>query len=132
MPNHRIGYIFADRELIRVYDEVSIPFPFSDLSANIFMNVINDYKNIKQTKENVIEANKKIYAILDEKEYLYTSIETPIFTLKSNKDVDLMHVLLANNIIAESGENFMNLDKRFARIRINRDIEKMIDILSKI
>ena len=47
LPNHRIGYLFANKEIINIYDEISIPFPFSDLSANIFRNAIKDYNKIE-------------------------------------------------------------------------------------
>lgn len=33
LPNHRVGYIFADKEFIKVYNEISLPFPFSDISS---------------------------------------------------------------------------------------------------
>ncbi len=31
LPNHRIGYMFADKELVKIYNEVALPYPFSDL-----------------------------------------------------------------------------------------------------
>lgn len=132
LPNHRIGYMFASKELIKIYDEISIPFPFSDLSANVFVNTIRDYKNIEKTKIKVIEANKKIYSNLEKDNYLYTSIETPIFTLKTDKEVNLKKELLNNNVLVEDGNNFINLNEKYARIRINKEYEKLIKILKNI
>ena len=132
LPNHRIGYIFANKDFIKVYDEISIPFPFSDLSANIFVNAIRNYKRIEKTKKMVVEANKEIYKNLRKENYLYTSEETPIFTLKTNREIDLMQELLMNNILSESGENFINLDKSCARIRINKELKKVIKKLADI
>ena len=132
LPNHRIGYIFASKELIKIYDEISIPFPFSDLSANAFINAINDYKKIEKIKEKVIRVNKEIYRNLKLENYIFTSEQTPIFTLKTDKKINLMQELLKNNIISESGSNFVNLDESFARIRINKNYKKMIEKFSKI
>lgn len=50
LPNHRIGYMFASKELIKIYNEIAIPFPFSDLSASIFINMLKDYKRLEYTK----------------------------------------------------------------------------------
>lgn len=132
LPNHRIGYIFADKELIKIYDEISLPFPFSDLSANVFINAIKDYKRIEKIKNKVAKVNKEIYENIKPEQYLYTNIETPIFTLKANRNIDLMQELLKNDILTESGKNFMNLDKSCVRIRINKSFKKIIKTINKI
>ena len=132
LPNHRVGYIFANKDFIKIYNEISIPFPFSDLSANAFVNAIKDYKKIEKTKKKVIKVNKEIYKNLKKENYLYTNEETPIFTLKTDKTIDLMQELLKNNVISESGNNFINLDERYTRIRVNKKVKKMIKILSSI
>ena len=132
LPNHRIGYMFASKELVKMYNEISIPFPFSDLSASIFIKVLKDYKKFEDTKLKTIKVNKEIYKILEKEDYLYTSVETPIFTIKSNKYTDLSKKLIDEGIIAESGINFMNLDSTYARIRINPNYKKLIEILLKI
>ena len=91
-----------------------------------------DYRKIERTKKKVIKANKEIYKNLKKENYLYTNEETPIFTLKTDKTTDLMQELLKNNVISESGNNFINLDERYTRIRVNKKVKKMIKILSSI
>ena len=132
MPNHRIGYFFADKEFIKIYNNVALPFPFSDLSASIFTKVLKERKSLNYTKLKTIEANKKIYVNLKEENYIYTSVETPIFTIKSNKYDDLYKKLMQEGINAENCSHFINLDKTYARIRINEDYEQLIRILKKI
>ncbi len=132
LPNHRIGYLFADKEFIKVYNEITLPFPFSDLSANIFLNILNDYKKIESTKNKVIEINKKIYAKLNSNQYLYTNIETPIFTLKAKKNINLTQELQRKDIITESGKCFLNLDQNYSRIRINRNYKKIIKTINNL
>lgn len=132
LPNHRIGYLFADKDFVKVYDEISIPFPFSDLSANVFINALKDYEKIRITKKKVVNVNKKIYENLKQENYLYTSLETPIFTLKTTKEKDLFRELIKKNIITESGKNFINLDESYVRIRINQKYKELIKTIKQI
>ncbi len=132
LPNHRVGYLFADEEFIKIYNEIAIPFAFSDLSACIFKNILKNYKKLEYTKSKVVEVNKKIYKELDKSNYLYTSIETPIFTIKSNKYENLSKELMNNGIIAENCDNFINLNGNYARIRITKDYEKLIKVLKQL
>lgn len=132
LPNHRVGYLFADEEFIKIYNEIAIPFAFADLSACIFKNILKNYKKLEYTKSKVIEINKKIYKELDKNSYLYTNVETPIFTIKTNKYENLSNELMNKGIIAENCDNFINLNGNYARIRINKDYEKLIKILKQL
>lgn len=133
LPNHRIGYLFADENFLKVYNEITIPFPFSDLSASIFVKILQDYNNLLYTKSKVVEVNKKLYQTLDKENYLFTSIETPIFTVKTNKHVSLTYALMKNGIISENCSQFINLSSNYARIRISKDYkiltEKPLQVL---
>ena len=132
LPNHRIGYMFADKELVKIYNEIAIPFPFSDLSASIFIKVLKDYNKLEYTKTKTNEINQEIYKILRKENYLYTSLETPIFTVNTNKYDNLTNKLMDEGIIAENCSYFVNLDNTYARIRITKNYEQLIKILSKI
>lgn len=132
LPNHRIGYMFADSELIKVYNEIALPFPFSDLSASIFINILKNYEELNDTKLRTIEVNKEIYKALRKENYICTNTETPIFTVKTNRKCDLYKKLMENDIIAENCSNFINLDSSYARIRITKDYKRLIKVLSEV
>ena len=132
LPNHRIGYLFADESFIKVYNEITIPFPFSDLSANIFVSILKDQNNLLQTKTKVIETNKMIYQALKKEDFLYTSVETPIFTIRSDKYDDLTDTLMKKSVISENCCTFLNLSNKFTRIRIAKDSEKLLKILLQV
>jgi histidinol-phosphate aminotransferase len=132
LPNHRIGYLFADEKFVKVYNEITIPFPFSDLSASIFIEALKNYDKFEYTKKMVIEAKKRILQVINKNNYLYTNLETPIFTIKSDKYENLTEVLMKKGVISESCEQFINLDNRYARIRIPEDYEKLGKILSQV
>lgn len=132
LPNHRIGYLFADKELIKIYNEIALPFPFSDLSASIFIQILKNYKKFEYTKIRIIEENNKIYKALRNKNYMYTNLETPIFTVKTDKYENLTKKLMEEDIIVENCSYYINLDSSYARIRINTDNEKLIKTLLKL
>lgn len=132
LPNHRIGYMFSSKEVVRIYNEISIPFPFSDLSASIFIKALKDYEKLEYTKLKIMQANQEIYKILKKENYIYTSAETPIFTVTTNKYEDLTKKLMEEGVIAENCKYYINLDSTYARIRINKNYEQLIKVLSKI
>ena len=131
LPNHRIGYLFADKEVISIYNEIALPFAFSDLSASIFINILKNHEKFETTKKKTIEVNKKIYKVLKKENYIYSNLETPIFTIKTNKYKNLSNKLAEEGLIAEDCGCFLNLDSTFARIRVTNDYEKIIEILLK-
>lgn len=132
LPNHRIGYMFASKKLIDIYNEIAMPFPFSDLSASIFTKILKNYQKLEYTKSKVIEVKEKICSNLKKENYLYTNMETPIFTVKTNKYKNLTRKLQEEGIISENCNYFINLDNKYSRIRINKDYEQLIKILSRI
>lgn len=132
LPNHRIGYIFADKDFIKVYNKISLPFPFSDLSASIFINILDNSEKFEFTKGKTKEVKKKVIESLDKKNYLYTSLESPIFTIKSDKYDNLNKKLLELGIIAENCNYFIGLDDKYARIRITENYENLIKRLKEV
>lgn len=131
LPNHRVGYLFANEEFVNIYDKISIPFPFSDLSANVFRNIFKNQQTLDSTKQKIAEINKKIYDNLKPNNYLYTNIETPIFTITSNKYENLSNELRKKGLVTENCDTFINLDSSYARVRIGKDWKKMLVILQE-
>ena len=131
LPNHRVGYLFASKEFINIYNKISIPFPFSDLSANVFRIIFKNKKILDSTKPKIAEINKKIYDNLNTNNYIYTNIETPIFTITSNKYQNLSNELRKKGLITENCDIFINLDSSYARVKIGKDWEKMLVILQE-
>lgn len=129
LPNHRIGYMFASEEIIKIYNEIALPFPFSDLSASIFTQILKEANKFEYTRIKTKKIKEKLCSELNPMNYLYTDKETPIFTIKSTKYKNLAKKLLEEGIIAEDCGIFINLDSSYARIRINKDYEKIIKIL---
>lgn len=132
LPNHRIGYLFANKDIIKVYNEITIPFPFSDLSASIFIKILQNNNRLEYTKAKIMEAKEKICSTISKDNYLYTNMETPIFTIKTNKYDDLTKKLKEEGIISEDCSYFINLNNTYSRIRINRNYEQVIKIISRI
>ena len=64
--------------------------------------------------------------------YLYTDLKTPIFTIKSDKYENLSHELRKKGILVEDCTTFINLDSRYARVRIPKDWKKLLSILIEV
>lgn len=129
LPNHRIGYLFSNEKFVEIYDNISIPFPFSDLSASVYRRILENHNKLDYTKQEVIKIKKNILEALDNEKYLYTNIETPIFTVKSNKYRNLKNELKKRGIITENCDAYLNLDSSYARIRISKEWKKLLQIL---
>ena len=132
LPNHRVGYLVASEEFLKVYNMITIPFPFSDFSCNVFTMILKDYKKYEKIRQQVIDANKEIYNAISKENFLYTSIETPIFTIKSDKYDNLTEKIMKHGIVTESCNNFFELDEHYSRIRIPKENDYLIKVLTKI
>lgn len=132
LANHRVGYLFSSKELIEIYERIALPFPFSDFSANLFGQVLENYEKFLHTKEEIREIKKQVLKALKKENYLYTNLKTPIFTIHSNKYKNLAKKLLEEGIIAENCKYFEGLDATYARVRIPREYEQLIEVLSRI
>ena len=129
LPNHRIGYLFSTEEFVKIYDNISIPFPFSDLSASVYRKILKNHRELNYAKQEVVKIKKEILEGLDEGKYLYTNIETPIFTVKSNKYKNLSNELKKRGIIVENCNAYLNLDSSYARIRIPKEWKRLLSTL---
>lgn len=129
LPNHRVGYLLSSKDFIKIYNEITIPFQFSDLSASLFKNILKNHKEMNSTKHEVFEIKKKILKALKKENYLYTNFETPIFTIKSDKYDNLSEELRKKGIISENCMTFLNLDSSYARLRIPKEWKKLLNVL---
>lgn len=124
LPNDRIGYIIASKEIVEIYNKISVPFPFSELSSKRFIRALNKRKKIRKKVQKVKKYKKYILENLKVDSYLYTNLDTPIFTIKTDKEINLYKELLKNKLMAENCECFEGLDSKFARIRISKQYKK--------
>ncbi len=132
LPNHRIGYLFANEDFVKIYNEITIPFPFSDLSANVYRNILKNYKDMDFTKQKVIDIKKKMLNALKEENYLYTDVRTPIFTVRSNKYENLSKELRNKGILTENCTTYLTLDSSYSRIRIPKEWKRLLSILVEV
>ena len=84
------------------------------------------------TRQEVMEIKRKMLKALKPENYLYTNIETPIFTVKSDKYENLSNELRKRGIIAENCQTFLNLDSSYARVRIPKRWKELLSILTDV
>lgn len=132
MPDHRVGYVLASESIIKIYNNISLPFPFSNKSMVLFE------KNLKNIMKNNAHKRKtqKIKGIiieqLKDKQFLHTNRETPIFTVQSSKYENLREELLMQGMMVEDCSQYINLSEKYARIRINKNHKKVLKILNDV
>lgn len=131
LPNDRIGYLVSNKNIIEIYNNISVPFPFSEISSKKFIKALNKRNKIKKKIQKIHKYKKYILENLNNNNYLYTNLETPIFTIKTDKDINLYKLLLKNQLIAENCECFEGLNSKFARIRISRKYKKIAKVIIK-
>lgn len=132
LPNDRIGYVIANREIIDVFDRVQLPFPFSEESMNKFIRALNNKKQIKEMIKESQKIKRYIMKNISISNVLSTSFKTPIFTVHSDKYEDLRKELAKNGLIGESCSVFFGLNNQYVRIRISKEKEQIVEILNKV
>lgn len=131
MPNDRVGYVISSKEIIKVYNKIAVPFPFSEESSKKFIKALNKRKKTIRKIQKIKKYKKLILKDINANSYLYTNLETPIFTIKTDKDVNLYKELLSNNLMTENCECFEGLNSRYVRIRISKQHKKIKEIIKK-
>lgn len=132
MPDHRVGYLFASESFMKIYNNISLPFPFSNKSVIMFE------KNFENTRKNDVYKRKTekiknmIIENLKSNQVLYTNTETPIFTIKSSKYENLSKELLKRGMLSEDCSQYINLSEKYARIRINEKYKEILKILNEV
>lgn len=132
LANLGIGYIITNKEIIQLFDKANIMFPVSDLACKAFTWIIQNSNLIDYTKKSVQDNKEKLINFLNDKDFLYTDVHTPILTIYSNKYSHLANKLLEYNVISESCEGFNNLNSMYTRIRIPKETDSLIEILKNI
>ena len=132
LPNDRIGYVIADKELIEVFNKVQVPFPFSEESMNKFIRILSDRREIKNTIKETQKIKRFIMKNINLSNVLSTSLKTPILTVHSDKYDDLRKELAKNGLIGEPCNVFYSLNKQYVRIRVSKEKEQIVEILNKV
>ncbi len=134
LANIRLGYLIVKGCLKEYYDKVNIPpFVFPDILSNIITETLNDSEFIIQCRTNIKKNKAKLISVCKGKFIIAeTDLEIPILTLGSKDKGNLYNHFLKNGIITAPGEEFTNLGKNYARLRIPSDIEDLLERMEKI
>lgn len=128
LANIRLGYIIINKSLKKYYKMINIPpFVFADMFADIVTETLEDKEFLKASKKKIKE-NKAKFIKFASKDYIVsaTHLEVPIITVGTKKEVDFYSELLKVGILPTAGADFRNLNERFVRLRIPRDVNKLI------
>ena len=123
LPNHRIGYAFTSVDLADIFNRVSNPYPFSDYSTEVFCAMLDRSEDMAISKSQTQQA--KAQAMMYLPGLAYTSSRTPLMVLPLPTEK-----LTARGIVSESCAQYPGLGPQYSRIRIHRDIDSLISVLT--
>lgn len=129
----RAGYIITSNKIAKYYLKISNPYEMSGLARYLAMVAIKDKDFIEECNKKLRLYKKKFMDSLTKLIILETSLTVPIMTIMHpDPYVDLEELLLRYRIISVSGQGFIGLDKNFVRIRLSKDIDKLIEAFKKV
>ena len=125
LPNHRIGYAFAARELVEILEKVSNPFPFADFSAAVFTALLDRADDMAASKRATRQAKTRAMAGLPG--LAHTSAITPIMVVPIPAGE-----LAGHGIQAASCAIVHRLGPGYSRIRLHRETNALIAELQQL
>jgi len=129
----RVGYLVTGDLLSDYFSKVEEPFGVNCFGYYAAILALKDDKFINECKNNIKVLKQRIMNACTKLHILETDMQTPIMTLMHpNSDLNLYREFFKHNILTEAGEDFIGLGKNFIRLRIPKDITKLIDAIETI
>lgn len=123
----RAGYILASKKFTKEYLKVSNPYEMGSIARYLAKIAIEDINFMDESIKKLGNYKKRFIKSLNKLMVLETYGSVPIMTIMHpDPNVDLEKLLLKYKILSVSGKGFIGLGKNFVRVRLAKDIEKMI------
>lgn len=123
----RGGYIVTSKRFAKHYLKISNPYEMGAIARYLAAIAIKDKGFMKESINKLNLYKKDFINSLTKLTILETNLSVPIMTIMyPDSNVDLEKKLLKHKIISVPGQDFIGLGKNFARIRLSKDIDKMI------
>jgi threonine-phosphate decarboxylase len=139
LPGLRIGYLIADKELIRKISLFQPTWSVNALAQEIAAHALIDLSFIKKTQEYIIKERDFLFTQLKKITGIcpYSPSANFIFCKLLDKKLDshsLFRHLIKYGIVVRDCSNFRGLDSRFFRVAVRKRKENLylIESLSKI
>ncbi|MBK5251668.1 MAG: histidinol-phosphate aminotransferase family protein [Peptostreptococcaceae bacterium] len=133
MAGMRVGYAVGPVELMDVYRKVAIPFCVSGMGAVFAQEALKEEGFLEESREKIAVAKKKVIESMKTIGVLETSLTVPIMTMvHEDKKVDLYSELLKVQVLSVPGCNFEGLGKNCVRLRINADVDVLVERIEQL
>jgi histidinol-phosphate aminotransferase len=113
----RSGYAVMNEDITEFYDKVRTPYKMSSVALKLSEIALENEHYLEECRKKLRTGQQRIINSVDCK-VMDTNLDTPIFTLKSEDSENLKQDLKEAGILVNSGENFVNLDSSYARVRV--------------
>ncbi|MDK2856799.1 MAG: hypothetical protein PWQ41_1865 [Bacillota bacterium] len=129
----RVGYAVLRGELRSLYSRVDLPFSLSRAACRAARAALTDSAFLEKSRAQVAAAKAALLGALTRLKPAQTYPTTPILALTAPKpEVDLRDAFLRQGVIVESGADFPGLTKATVRLRVPRDLEKLLQRLKAV
>lgn len=126
----RVGYcVVKGKVLKRLISKVDIPFSVTAISEKIAIKSLEDREFVENSIREVRERKIKLLKALNKKFHIgKTSFSTPIFLCGGREDT--YSYFLNRGILTVSGEEYLNLDDSYVRIRVPKEVDVFLRKIS--
>ena len=130
IPGLRIGYMLADKSLIKVISKTVSPYELSSISLDVTKRALSDGRyqiNIKKKQDARNFLKKQLPLLL-------TNTHASVGLIYGKKNISLFDYLLKHGILTVNGKMFRGLERtNTIRITINnkKDMKKLISVIKK-
>ncbi len=130
----RIGYIIANRKIIKTLQTLVSPFEVNSLAIKLSIEVLNNRAQIIQERREDLMKSLRIIWKFKHNNFQFTPSQSSTVTLLSHQKNDVYEQLLSHKIRGVSGKDFRGLEK-FNCVRLSiknyQNVRKLLTILNK-
>lgn len=129
----RVGYLVTGDLLSGYYSKVDAPFSVNSFGYYTALLALKDENFINECKEKVRIVKEKIVGACTKINILETDMRIPIMALMyPDSNLNLHKEFRKYGVLTEAGEDFMGLGKNFVRLRVPRNVTKVVDAIREI
>jgi histidinol-phosphate aminotransferase len=129
----RVGYMVSGPFIAEYYSKVDGPFSVSSLGEYAAILALRDKNFLPDCRQRIGDSKSRLIDACKRIKVYQTDINVPIMTLvHPNAEVDLRQEFNRRGVLTEGGVDFVGLGKNAVRLRIPKEIGRVIQIVEQI
>ncbi len=128
----RTGYAVVPKAFVAHMQKLPAEMVLTEVSARLVPYALADREHIQSSREKIKKNKEELLASCKVIKASVTDNSVPITLLYTDKDLDLFSICLRHGIISERGEDFDGIGKRHIRLRVPKDMKKLLPRLARV